>query len=130
MRATLQGFLDKAARGENVYLPDVRKAFSEADSKISCNLSLVIGGDKRWEIRVPAVDRPDELQFVREYFYATLYNILSTFGTYPPYARPPLVYLYYTALGQGQDFGHGSAGAGQFASGSAKPGARPARPSP
>jgi multiple sugar transport system permease protein len=39
------------------------------------------------------------------------YNILSTFGTYPPYARPPLVYLYYVALGQGQDFGHGSAGA-------------------
>lgn len=39
------------------------------------------------------------------------FNILSTFGTYPPYARPPLVYLYYVALGQGQDFGHGSAGA-------------------
>ena len=39
------------------------------------------------------------------------YNILSTFGQYPPYARPPLVYLYYIALGQGQDFGHGSAGA-------------------
>ena len=80
MRAMLQEFLDKAARGENVYLPDVRKVFSEADSKISCNLSLVIGGDKRWEIRVPAVSKPDELQFVREYFYATLYNILSTFG--------------------------------------------------
>ncbi len=80
MSATLQEFLDKAARGENVYLPDVRKAFSEADSKISCNLSLVIGGDKRWEIRVPAVEAADEIQFVREYFYATLYNILSTFG--------------------------------------------------
>lgn len=39
------------------------------------------------------------------------YNILANFGTYPPYARPPLVYLYYVALGQGQDFGHGSAGA-------------------
>ena len=39
------------------------------------------------------------------------YNILSSFGGYPPYARPPLVYLYYTALGSGQDFGHGSAGA-------------------
>ena len=39
------------------------------------------------------------------------YNILASFGTYPPYARPPLVYLYYTALGSGQDFGHGSAGA-------------------
>ena len=39
------------------------------------------------------------------------YNLLPTLGSYPPYARPPLVYLYYTALGQGQDFGHGSAGA-------------------
>ena len=39
------------------------------------------------------------------------YTILSTFGTYPPYARPPLVYLYYTALGSGQNFGDGSAGA-------------------
>ncbi|ANS78150.1 sugar ABC transporter, permease protein [Serinicoccus hydrothermalis] len=39
------------------------------------------------------------------------YNILSSFGSYPPYARPPLVYLYYTALGSGQNFGDGSAGA-------------------
>lgn len=39
------------------------------------------------------------------------YNLLSSTGQYPPYARPPLVYLYYTALGQGQDLGHGSAGA-------------------
>lgn len=39
------------------------------------------------------------------------YNLLSSTGQYPPYARPPLVYLYYTALGQGQDFGNGSAGA-------------------
>ncbi len=39
------------------------------------------------------------------------YNLLSSTGPYPPYARPPLVYLYYTALGSGQDFGHGSAGA-------------------
>ncbi|MEN6634971.1 MAG: hypothetical protein ABFC56_03925 [Clostridiaceae bacterium] len=76
----LQEFLEKAARGENVYVSDVRRAFSQAESRITCNLSLVIGGDKRWEIRVPAVSKPDELQFVREYFYATLYNILSTFG--------------------------------------------------
>ena len=39
------------------------------------------------------------------------FNIMSTMGNYPPYARPPLVYLYYVALGSGQDFGHGSAGA-------------------
>lgn len=35
------------------------------------------------------------------------YNLLGNV----PFARPPLVYLYYTALGDVQDFGHGSAGA-------------------
>jgi multiple sugar transport system permease protein len=45
-------------------------------------------------------------------FYNLLANAsASGGGGYPPYARPPLVYLYYTALGNQQDFGHGSAGA-------------------
>lgn len=39
------------------------------------------------------------------------YNLLSDSRGYPPYARPPLVYLYHTALGQGQNLGLGSAGA-------------------
>jgi len=40
------------------------------------------------------------------------YNLLGDARGYPPYARPPLVYLYYTALGSGgQDLGRGSAGA-------------------
>lgn len=39
------------------------------------------------------------------------YNTLASAAGYPPYARPPLVYLYYIALGRQQDFGHGSAGA-------------------
>jgi multiple sugar transport system permease protein len=41
------------------------------------------------------------------------YNLLANpgAGSYPPFARPPLVYLYFVALGRQQDFGHGSAGA-------------------
>jgi multiple sugar transport system permease protein len=40
------------------------------------------------------------------------YNVLGSSQGYPPFARPPLVYLYYTSLGSGgQDFGHGGAGA-------------------
>lgn len=39
------------------------------------------------------------------------YNTLSSFGTYPPYARPPLVYLYFVAFGREQNLGQGSAGA-------------------
>lgn len=37
-------------------------------------------------------------------------NILGKQTGYPPYARPPLVYLYYVALRE-QNFGRGSAGA-------------------
>jgi multiple sugar transport system permease protein len=39
------------------------------------------------------------------------YNLLGTARGYPDFGRPPLVYLYYVALGQNQDYGHGSAGA-------------------
>lgn len=37
-------------------------------------------------------------------------NILGKQNGYPPYARPPLVYLYYVAMKE-QNFGRGSAGA-------------------
>ena len=80
MNTIIQAFLEKAARGETVYLPDVRRAFAKAECSILCDLSLPVGGGKRWEIRVPAVQEEAQRQFVREYFYATLYNILSTFG--------------------------------------------------
>jgi multiple sugar transport system permease protein len=38
------------------------------------------------------------------------YNLMPNAGN-SPYARPPLVYLYHTALGSAQNFGEGSAGA-------------------
>lgn len=45
-------------------------------------------------------------------FVNTLATSSSAGTVYPPYGRPPLVYLFYTALGHGdQDFGHGGAGA-------------------
>ena len=80
MNTTIQAFLEQAARGETVYLPDVRRAFTQAECSILYDLSLSVGGNKRWEIRVPAVQEPEERRFVHEYVYATLYNILSTFG--------------------------------------------------
>ena len=39
------------------------------------------------------------------------YNMLGSIGSYPPYARPPLVHLYLIAVGGGQqDLGVGGAG--------------------
>ena len=73
-------FLARAARGENVFLSDVRMAFSEAEHRIDCALSLVSGEDRRWEIRLPEAEDEASRAFVGEYFYASLYNILSAFG--------------------------------------------------
>lgn len=39
------------------------------------------------------------------------FNLLGTMGSYPPYARPPLVHLYMISIGGGQqDLGLGGAG--------------------
>ncbi|GAA1372785.1 sugar ABC transporter permease [Luteococcus sanguinis] len=39
------------------------------------------------------------------------FNLLGTMGSYPPYARPPLVHLYLISIGGGQqDLGLGGAG--------------------
>ncbi len=90
--------------------------------RISANLyeAAAIDGASRWQsfryVTLPLL-RPTStavtLLLIVNAFQAfdEFFNLLSTFGQYPPYARPPLVYLYYVALGQGQDFGHGSAGA-------------------
>lgn len=76
----LQTFLTQAKRGEPVFLPDVEKAFADGTSAILLELQPVAGEDKRWEIRLPETEDPEELAFVEEYFYARVYNLLSTFG--------------------------------------------------
>ncbi len=76
----MQEFLTRAENGKNVYISDVRKAFSRAKHRIDCELTLVIGGSKRWEIRLPDAANEKELSFVKEYFYSNLYNLISTFG--------------------------------------------------
>ncbi len=90
--------------------------------RISPNLyeAAAIDGARGWQVfrfitlpQLKATSTAVILLLVINAFQAfdEFFNIMSTFGTYPPYARPPLVYLYYVALGSGQDFGHGSAGA-------------------
>lgn len=76
----MQEFLTRAERGDNVYISDVRKAFSAGSTRIQCALELVIGGERCWEIRVPRAESERELAFIREYCYASLYNLISTFG--------------------------------------------------
>jgi len=76
----IQKFLALAERGENVFISDVFQAFANEKARICCELEFGNGEKKSWEIRVPETSDPDELAFVQEYFYANVYNIVSTFG--------------------------------------------------
>lgn len=76
----MQSFLTKARRGEPVFLADVVKAFSGERTRVCCELEPVIGNKRYWEIRLPEAQNTEELAFVKEYFYARLYNLISTFG--------------------------------------------------
>jgi len=76
----IQKFLALAERGENVFISDVFQAFSSEKACICCELELGTGGKKGWEIRVPETSDPDERAFAQEYFYANVYNLISTFG--------------------------------------------------
>ena len=76
----MQEFLGRAERGEPVFISDIRKAFSAGKTSITCVLEPVIGGEQHWEIRFPAAKNARELAFLREYWYANLYSLISTFG--------------------------------------------------
>ncbi len=76
----IQEFLKSAERGENVYISDVRRAFINAECSIDCELSLVIGDSKHWQIRFPEAENDAQKAFVKEYVYAILNNLIYTFG--------------------------------------------------
>ncbi|MEN6593567.1 MAG: hypothetical protein ABFC31_01265 [Clostridiaceae bacterium] len=76
----IQTFLTQAKRGGHVFLSDVVKAFSGEQTRICCELTPVIGEKRSWEIRLPEAKDEEELAFVKEYFYARVYNLISTFG--------------------------------------------------
>ena len=76
----IQDFLSKAKRGEPVYITDVRDAFEHEQATVECVTSLTCGGDHRFTIRLPNAQNAEEEAFVREYFYACVYNLISTLG--------------------------------------------------
>ncbi|HRX58848.1 MAG TPA: hypothetical protein P5075_08755 [Eubacteriales bacterium] len=76
----IQEFLTLAKRGQNVFLPDVVKAFSTEKAIVMCALEPSSGGRHVWEIRFPEADGEEETRFIKEYFYARIYNLISAFG--------------------------------------------------
>ena len=76
----IQKFLAQAKQGESVYLCDMRAAFAASDSAIDCVIKPPVGETRRWRIPLPQPNGTEEETFVREYFYANIYNLISTLG--------------------------------------------------
>ena len=76
----INAFLERARRGESVYLHEVRNAFAGCGHSIECVLELTTGGQKQYRIALPAAQDEQELSFVKEYFYANIYNLISALG--------------------------------------------------
>jgi len=76
----IKGFIERAKNGESVYICDVRDAFASVDTSVECVVETATGEMNSWTIPLPkTVDKPEN-EFVRDYFYANIYNIISTYG--------------------------------------------------
>jgi len=77
-------FIKRANSGNCVYITDVKKAFDRLPktSEVVCILQLLDKKEKTYTIKFPELtgQNKKEIEFVRNYLYANIYNILSTFG--------------------------------------------------
>ena len=115
----IKEFITRAKRGENVYLFEVRDAFANGRAAVKCVIEPAVGAPRRWVIPLPPTDCPEEMAFVREYFYANIYNLISTLGGkrmtlyIPPSEKgvetlcAELDAVFQTALPRGERTGYG-----------------------
>ena len=79
----INSFMERAKQDLPVYITDVRKNFLSCDG-VDLNLDLTgfNGIIRRITLRIPAghLETEAELNFVREYLFAEVYNILSALG--------------------------------------------------
>jgi len=83
----LKKFLERAKAGEPVYINDVCKSFNGLDISerysMHCVLTLLENNEKRlFDIHIPRLDHlnQEEIDFIKHYLWADIYNILSGLG--------------------------------------------------
>jgi len=76
----IRDFIDKAKRGESLFICDVRDAFASADAAVDCVIETAVGETRHWTIPLPRSQDTQDAKFVRDYFHANIYNLISTFG--------------------------------------------------
>lgn len=73
-------FIEQAQRGENVFLCDVRDAFASVKTSIECEIKPVKYPSRNYTISLPRPEGAQEEAFMKEYFYAHIYNMISALG--------------------------------------------------
>ena len=81
----IRDFIKRAKAGESLYICEVRGAFASMTPviKVVCSVETATGENHQWTIPLPCIDtksEPEEREFIRNYFIANIYNIISTFG--------------------------------------------------
>ena len=79
--SAIQSFVQAAKADRPVYICDVRDAFQRTGTRpFHCHVRLYDGNTRRFALKLPACEGPEEEAFVGEYLRATLYNLLSALG--------------------------------------------------
>ena len=77
----LHTFLEQAAAGRPVYLSDVRAAFQVCGTRpLHIHAALYDGSTRVFPLALPGTEGQSQADFLAEYVYAHIYNILSTLG--------------------------------------------------
>ncbi|PKM55299.1 MAG: hypothetical protein CVV00_04645 [Firmicutes bacterium HGW-Firmicutes-5] len=83
----LKNLLERAKAGDPVYINDVSKSFYDLDISerysMHCVLTLLENNEKRlFDIHIPRMDplNQEEVDFIKHYLWAEVYNILSGLG--------------------------------------------------
>lgn len=79
----ISSFINRAKQGESLYLCEIRDAFSSSGISIECVVELPVGAQRHYIIPFPAASSTEsagEAEFVKEYFYANIYNLISVLG--------------------------------------------------
>lgn len=81
VRDMLRDFLERAAADQSVYITDVRKAFQAGGTRpFHLCVTLYDRSVRVFDLLLPETAGEDEAQFVAEYVYANVYNLLSALG--------------------------------------------------
>ncbi|MCR5161194.1 MAG: hypothetical protein K6C06_05425, partial [Lachnospiraceae bacterium] len=77
----LNELMKRAAQDEPVYLPDIRRDFEACGTRrFVIRVRMYFGAEREYDLRLPETSDEAEEDFVKEYIYAVVYNILSALG--------------------------------------------------